>query len=277
MLFRWHPLWLPFFFSFLSFLFGLALDQQQQQDASLAMGLRGGLDLFYNSVCRDRSYEIPRYGGFTLHPSFSARSYNDLIGNIQIYEADGLEKLERLYFYMSLDYYVNFIATHYVIDSGELLVSYEHGLLIHRTMLQYRDMPWHSLNVRSIHGAFDTLNDEMIKLLCEYYTIEKFRTKEITIKDANLVILKHCAYAHAVGLEPVDFNWGRFTAGGLEEYSFGHPMDKEFIDRIKNEMFMEFRFLDLDLALAYLERKIETNNAIYNYFMRQKLILEKID
>lgn len=196
-------MWLPLIFSFFSFFFAYALEQQQ---AALAMELIPRLDLFYNAKDQDRSKIVPHYEGFTRHPSFATRTFNDLIGHIQIYEAEGVEKLERIYFYMMLDYSVVFIATNYVVNSGEVLPSYEHCLLIFRTMLQYRDMPWHSDNVRALHGALDSLNDELIKLLCEYYTYDKFRTKEITIKDLNLVGLKHGAFANAVGLEPVDFN-----------------------------------------------------------------------
>lgn len=50
-----------------------------------------------------------------------------------------------------------------------------------------------------------------------------------------------------------------------------------FSQKVKDEMLMEFRFMDLDLRLSYLEYQIAENDRTYNYFMRQKLTLEEID
>lgn len=220
----------------------------------------------------------PFYTEFTKHPSFTIKSYNDLLGHIDIYKLKGLEKLERSLFYNKLDYAVTFIATNFVVDSGEVMPKEEHCALIFRTLIHYCDQSWQSNTVHSIHRALEVLNDELIHYIVEYYAFDKYNTKKIAFKDFNLLALKHSFVAEAVGLGPVDFAWGNFTPAGLDEYKYYNTwftaLRKE---SIKQEMLLEYIFYDVDLIMAYLERKIGENVRIYSHLMAQKLAIEAMD
>lgn len=220
----------------------------------------------------------PFYTEIHKHPTFRITTYNDLLGHIDIYRLKGLEKLERSLFYNMMDFAVVFVATNYVIDSGDILPKNEHCILIFRTLIQYRDQSWQSSSVHSIHRALDTLNDELIRLLVEYYAFDKYNSRMITVKDLNVLALKHSFIAEALGLAPVDFAWGHFTPIGLQEYKYFNTWFTMLRkDKIKEEMLLEYIFCDIDLITSYLERKIEENVRMYSRFMAQKFALEALD
>lgn len=219
----------------------------------------------------------PFYTEFTKHPSLPVRTYNDLLGNIELYKLEGLEKLERSFFYNMMDYAVNFVATNFVVASGDVLPKHEHCVMIFRTLIEYRDQPWHGATVRSIHAALDSLNDDMVKLLVEYYAFDKYLAKTITYKDFNLLILKHSFIAQSVGLIPADYMWGRFSPVGFEEFKFFNTWSTVRDDKIREEMVLEYVFCDIDVMMTYLESKIEENQRMYSHFMAQKFALEELD
>lgn len=152
--------------SFLSYYFSYIIEQDH---ASLLMRLHPGSDSYWDE--KNPAPKMPPfYPELTKHPSASSRSFNDLLGNIEIYQLEGLEKLERAFFYEVIDYAVLYVAVNFLMDGVHELPSYEHCLLIHRTLIEYRDQEWQSYSVRAIHEALATLNDDLVKLLMEYYS-----------------------------------------------------------------------------------------------------------
>lgn len=221
---------------------------------------------------------VPFYDDLHHIPSFGVdQTLNDLIGSIHIYQLSGVEKLERIYFYLLLDYTINFVCTNYIVDSGESLPPLEHRHLIFRTMLVYKNCDWQSTNVHKIHDALNLLNDEMTALIADYYNYNYLYLRLLTHKDYNMMLLKETALAQAAGLEPIDFNWGLFTPFGYEEKNYMNTWDKAREPYILAELQFEYVLMDYDLMRYYLEERMARNNREYDNFMRLKLGFEEID
>lgn len=221
---------------------------------------------------------VPYYPDLHNIPSFLVpQTHNDLIGALHIYQLAGVEKLERIFFYLMMDYSVNFVCTNYIVDSGEALPPLEHRHYIFRTMLLYRNCDWQSTNVHKIHEALNLLNDEMTALIADYYSYDYLYIRLLTHKDYNIILLKETALAQAAGLEPIDFSWGLYTPFGYEEKKYLNTWDKVRQHYIIAELQFEYALMDYDLMRYYLEKRMTLNNQEYDKFMRLKLGFEEVD
>lgn len=221
---------------------------------------------------------VPYYPDLHNIPSFLVpQTHNDLIGALHIYQLVGVEKLERIFFYLMMDYSVNFVCTNYIVDSGEALPPLEHRHYIFRTMLLYRNCDWQSTNVHKIHEALNLLNDEMTALIADYYSYDYLYLRLLTHKDYNIILLKETALAQAAGLEPIDFSWGLYTPFGYEEKNYLNTWDKVRQHYIIAELQFEYALMDYDLMRYYLEKRMTLNNQEYDKFMRLKLGFEEVD
>lgn len=118
---------------------------------------------------------------------------------------EGLQLLERSLFYTMMDYATAYVATTYVVDRVDRMPDSFYCGLIFRTLIEYRDQQWQSASVHHIHSALEVLNDDLRRLLIEFFTLDKIRHRIIIANDFNTVTLKHAFVAEASGLEFIDF------------------------------------------------------------------------